>query len=57
MAMIPAIMTGTVFLISKSGLRTQVAQIPTPDLAVPYEAPKQVKMMAAAQPIEPKNGA
>lgn len=31
-------------------------QIPTPDLAVPYAAPKQVKTMAAVQPIAPKNG-
>lgn len=35
MAIIPAIITGTTFLINKSGLKTQVAQIPTPDLAVP----------------------
>lgn len=50
-------MTGTMFLTNKSGLNTQVAQIPTPDLAVPYEAPKEVKTMAAAHPIEPKKGA
>lgn len=57
MAIIPAITTGTTFLTNKSGLVTQVAQIPTPDLAVPYDAPKQVKMMADAHPMEPKNGA
>lgn len=57
MAMIPAMITGTMFFTNKSGLNTQVAQIPTPDLAVPYEAPKQVNTMAAAQPMEPKNGA
>jgi len=33
-----------------------MAQIPTPDLAVPYAAPKQVKTMADVQPIAPKNG-
>jgi len=46
-----------VFLIIKSGLKTHVAQIPIPDLAVPYAAPKHVKMIAAAHPKEPKNGA
>lgn len=57
MAIIPAITTGTTFLTKRSGLVTEVAQIPTPDLAVPYEAPKQVKTIAAAQPMEPKKGA
>lgn len=33
-----------------------MAEIPTPDLAVPYAAPKQVKTMADVQPIAPKNG-
>jgi hypothetical protein len=33
-----------------------MAQIPTPDLAVPYAAPKQVKTMAEVHPIAPKNG-
>jgi hypothetical protein len=33
-----------------------MAAIPTPDLAVPYAAPKQVKTMADVQPIAPKNG-
>ena len=42
---------------NKSGLKTQVAHTPTPDLAVPYEAPKQVKTMAAVQPMAPKKGA
>jgi hypothetical protein len=40
----------------KSGLRTPIAEIPTPDLAVPYAAPKQVKTMADVQPIAPKKG-
>lgn len=33
-----------------------MAEIPTPDFAVPYAAPKQVKTMADVQPIAPKNG-
>lgn len=33
-----------------------MAQIPTPDLAVPYAAPKQVKTIADVQPIAPKKG-
>jgi hypothetical protein len=30
--------------------------MPTPDFAVPYEAPKHVKTMAEVQPMAPKNG-
>ena len=33
-----------------------MAEMPTPDLAVPYAAPKQVKTMADVQPIAPKKG-
>ena len=33
-----------------------MAEIPTPDLAVPYAAPKQVNTIADVQPIAPKNG-
>lgn len=33
-----------------------MAQIPTPDFAVPYAAPKQVNTMAAVHPMAPKNG-
>jgi hypothetical protein len=40
----------------RSGLRTPIEAIPTPDLAVPYDAPKQVNTMAAVQPMAPKNG-
>lgn len=40
----------------RSSLKTEVAQIPTPDFAVPYEAPKHVKTMAEVQPMAPKNG-
>jgi hypothetical protein len=35
-AMIPAMMTGTTHFIMRSGRRTAIAEIPTPDLAVPY---------------------
>ena len=34
-AMIPAMMTGTTFFIMRSGRRTAIAEMPTPDLAVP----------------------
>ena len=33
-----------------------MAEIPTPDLAVPYAAPKQVNTMADVQPMAPKKG-
>lgn len=46
---------GSLFTI-RSGRRTPMAAIPTPDLAVPYEAPRQVKTMAAVQPMAPKKG-
>ena len=45
-----------VLLTMRSGLKTPIAEIPTPDLAVPYAAPKQVKTMADVQPIAPKKG-
>jgi hypothetical protein len=32
--------TGTTFFMIKSGRRTPIEAIPTPDLAVPYAAPK-----------------
>lgn len=40
----------------RSGRRTPMAEIPTPDFAVPYAAPKQVKTMADVHPIAPKKG-
>jgi hypothetical protein len=40
----------------RSGLKTPIAEIPTPDFAVPYAAPKQVKTMADVQPMAPKKG-
>lgn len=39
-----------------SGRRTPADMTPMADLAVPYEAPKQVKMMAVEQPRAPKKG-
>ena len=33
-----------------------MAAMPTPDLAVPYAAPMQVKTMAQVQPMAPKKG-
>ena len=43
-------------LTMRSGLKTAMEQMPTPAFAVPYAAPKDVKMMALAHPIAPKNG-
>ena len=45
-----------VLLTISSGLKTPIAEIPTPAFAVPYAAPKHVKTMALVQPIAPKNG-
>ena len=36
MAIIPAMTTGMEHFIMRSGRRTDIAEIPTPDLAVPY---------------------
>jgi len=36
MAIIPAMTTGITHFIIRSGRRTAMAEIPTPDLAVPY---------------------
>jgi hypothetical protein len=38
-----------------SGLNIDEAMIPTLDFAMPYEAPKDVKTIAAQAPIAPKN--
>ena len=48
-------MIGISDLKTKSGLETPTVQIPTPDLAVPYAAPKLQNTSAAAIPIKPKN--
>lgn len=41
--MIPAMTTGMMHFIMRSGRRTPIAEIPTPDLAVPYDAPRPVR--------------
>lgn len=40
MAMIPAMTTGMMDFMIKSGLATAMDAIPVPDLAVPYAAPR-----------------
>ena len=45
-----------ILLTIRSGRKTPIAEIPTPDLAVPYAAPKQVKTIAEVHPIAPKKG-
>jgi hypothetical protein len=47
---------GDALLTMRSGRRTPMAAMPTPDLAVPYEAPRQVKTIDAVQPMAPKKG-
>jgi hypothetical protein len=54
--MLVHVMDVSVLLTIKSGRRTPMAEIPTPDFAVPYAAPKHVKTMADVQPIAPKKG-
>lgn len=49
-------MSRDVLFTIRSGRRTPIAAIPTPDLAVPYDAPRHVNTMAAVQPIAPKKG-
>ena len=56
--------TGMTDFIIKSGLRTPIEQIPTPDFVVPYEDPRSnlricefyvlAKIRAEATPIYPK---
>lgn len=47
---------GDVLFTMRSGRRTPIAEIPTPDFAVPYDAPRHVKTMADVQPMAPKKG-
>lgn len=42
------------FCMSRSGRRMPDEKMAPDDLAVPYEAPRTVKTMEAAQPIAPK---
>jgi len=53
----PAITTGMIDFITRSGFITPIDDTPTPDLAVPYAAPRFAKMSATAAPMKPKNGA
>ena len=48
--------TGMMDFMINSGLMTDMAAIPVPDLAVPYAAPRAEKTMAEVAPITPKNG-
>jgi len=52
---IPAITTGIIDFIIKSGFNTPIDDIPTPALAVPIAAPKFAKTNANDTPIYPKN--
>ena len=42
--MIPAMTTGIIDFIISSGLMTDMAAMPVPDFAVPYAAPRAIKM-------------
>ena len=53
----PAITTGMIDLKRSSGLRTATETIPTPDLAVPYAAPRLAKTRADVMPIALKKTA
>eukprot|EP00322_Chrysochromulina_rotalis_P007118 CAMPEP_0115846204 /NCGR_PEP_ID=MMETSP0287-20121206/9742_1 /TAXON_ID=412157 /ORGANISM="Chrysochromulina rotalis, Strain UIO044" /LENGTH=257 /DNA_ID=CAMNT_0003299991 /DNA_START=244 /DNA_END=1018 /DNA_ORIENTATION=+ len=53
----PAMTTGMIDFITRSGFITPIDETPTPDLAVPYAAPRLAKMSATAAPMKPKNGA
>ena len=44
--MTPAMTTGMMERMTSSGLRTPIEQTPTPDLAVPYAAPKSARKEA-----------
>ena len=54
---IPAMTTGIIDLKMSSGLSTATLQIPTPDFAVPYAAPRFPKTKALTIPIPPKKRA
>lgn len=49
--------TGTMDFITSSGRMTPMEAMPTPDLAVPYAAPKHEKTIEAIAPMNPKKGA
>lgn len=50
-AMIPAMTTGTIHFIIKSGRNTPMAAIPTPDFDVPYDAPMPLRGNSGAEGI------
>ncbi|RNA42014.1 hypothetical protein BpHYR1_043100 [Brachionus plicatilis] len=52
--MIPAMTTGITDFMMNSGFMTAIADMPQPDLAVPYAAPSAENTMAAVAPITPK---
>lgn len=56
-AMIPDITTGTSDFMMRSDLKVPTPEIPMPDLAVPYAAPIDPKIIAAAIPAKEKKGA
>lgn len=53
--MIPAMTTGMMHFIMRSGRRTPIAAMPTPDLAVPYDAPRPGSR-GQAQGVQQANG-
>lgn len=48
MAMIPAMTTGMIDFMINSGLITDMAAMPVPDLAVPYAAPRAIQCKAGS---------
>lgn len=46
---------GNELRIIMSGLKTLTAEMPTPDFAIPYPAPKLESVIAIQHPIAPKN--
>mmetsp|Transcript_124087 Transcript_124087/g.347497 ORF Transcript_124087/g.347497 Transcript_124087/m.347497 type:complete len:92 (-) Transcript_124087:2-277(-) len=50
----PAMTTGMIDLITMSGRITPMDEMPTPDFAVPYAAPKFAKTIAEVTPMKPK---
>ena len=50
-------MTGTMFFITSVGCIMPMLAMPTPDLAVPYAAPRLAKTSALATPMKPKKAA
>lgn len=51
----PAMTTGMMERITISGRITPMEEMPTPDLAVPYAAPRFANTIADVTPMKPKN--